>query len=71
MENGYRKSLTWFMKVRWMAFVIIVACFGIIYFIGSNLQSELAPMEDRSQFRLQLLHRKELLMIIWITYVIS
>jgi len=54
MDNGYRNALTKFMKVRWIAFVIIVACAGIIYFIGSNMQSELAPMEDRSQFRLQI-----------------
>ncbi len=54
MENGYRNSLAKFMKVRWIAFAIVIACLGIIFFIGSNLQSELAPMEDRSQFRLQL-----------------
>jgi multidrug efflux pump len=53
MDNGYKNTLTKFMNVRWLAFVIIVACAGIIYFIGGNLQSELAPMEDRSQFRLQ------------------
>lgn len=54
MENGYTKALTRFMKVRWLAFVIILACVGIILLIGRGLQSELAPMEDRSQFRLQL-----------------
>ncbi len=54
LENSYRNSLTKFMKVRWVAFVIILICAGIIYFIGGSLQSELAPMEDRSQFRLQL-----------------
>jgi multidrug efflux pump len=53
MDNFYKNSLTKFMKVRWMAFVIIAICAGIIYFIGGSLQSELAPMEDRSQFRLQ------------------
>jgi multidrug efflux pump len=42
------------MKVRWMAFVIIAACGLIIFFIGKGIPSELAPMEDRSQFRLQL-----------------
>lgn len=52
MENGYFNSLQRFMNIRWFAFVIIVACFGIIWFIGRGLQSELAPMEDRSQFRL-------------------
>jgi multidrug efflux pump len=54
LENGYRRLLTAFMRLRWIALVIIVACFGIIYFIGSSIQSELAPMEDRSQFRLQI-----------------
>ena len=54
MENGYQKALTKFMKVRWISFIIIAACVAIIFIIGSNLQSELAPMEDRSQFRLSL-----------------
>ena len=53
MDNFYKNSLTRFMKVRWIGFVIIAVCGGIIYFIGGSLQSELAPMEDRSQFRLQ------------------
>ena len=53
MENGYFNSLRRFMRFRWFAFVIVAVCFGIIWFIGRNLQSELAPMEDRSQFRLQ------------------
>ncbi len=53
MENGYRKLLKGFMRVRAAAFIIILVCFAIIYIIGSNIQSELAPMEDRSQFRLQ------------------
>ena len=53
MENGYRRMLQGFMKLRWVAFPIIVACVAIIYFMGSGLQSELAPMEDKSGFRLQ------------------
>ncbi|NDE11042.1 MAG: efflux RND transporter permease subunit [Chitinophagia bacterium] len=52
MENVYRVSLTFFMKLRWVAFLIIIACFGVIYWIGKDIPSELAPMEDRSQFRL-------------------
>ena len=54
MEDGYKNSLSGFMRVRWMAFVIVVICGGIIFFIGKNIPSELAPMEDRSQFRVQL-----------------
>lgn len=53
MEDGYHNSLRRFMRARWLAFPIILVCFGIIWLIGSGLQSELAPMEDRSQFRLQ------------------
>ena len=53
MENGYKSLLMRFMKVRWVGFVIVAACAGAIVLIGMNLQSELAPMEDRSQFRLQ------------------
>ena len=52
MENGYRKLLNGFMKLRWIAIVLILICFSIIYLIGKGIPSELAPMEDRSQFRL-------------------
>lgn len=53
MENGYRRLLSGFMRVRWMAWVLVAVCGVLIYFIGGSLQSELAPMEDKSQFRLQ------------------
>lgn len=52
MENGYRKMLQSFMKVRWLSIPIVLLCFGIIFYIGNSLQSELAPMEDKSGFRL-------------------
>ncbi len=52
MENLYQRSLLGFMKVRWIAIPIILACFCLIYFIGKDMPAELAPMEDRSQFRL-------------------
>jgi multidrug efflux pump len=54
MENGYNRLLKAFMKVRWAALLIIAVCFALIYFIGTNLQGELAPLEDRSQFRMQI-----------------
>lgn len=54
MENGYNRILKSFMKIRWIAFPVIVLCLVAIWFIWNNLQSELAPMEDRSQFRLQI-----------------
>ncbi|UEG51237.1 efflux RND transporter permease subunit [Ferruginibacter lapsinanis] len=54
MENGYRKLLNGFIKVRWIAWVIIAVCLGMLFYFMSNLQSELAPMEDRSTIRFQL-----------------
>jgi multidrug efflux pump len=54
MENGYRNWLTSFMKYRWVSFIVIVMCVGGAALIAANTQSELAPMEDRNQFRLQL-----------------
>ncbi|WP_298736460.1 efflux RND transporter permease subunit [uncultured Chitinophaga sp.] len=54
MENGYKRSLQQFMRVRWMATVIIAGCLVLIYLLFRTLQAELAPVEDRSQFRLSI-----------------
>jgi multidrug efflux pump len=54
MENSYQSALKRFMGVRWVALLIIAICGAIIFLIGGGLKSELAPMEDRSQFRVQL-----------------
>ena len=51
MESGYNKFLSGFLKIRWMACVIVAACLGIIYFIGKGIQSEIAPIEDKSSVR--------------------
>jgi multidrug efflux pump len=39
------------MRVRWLVFVIIVACVGIIIILFKKIPSELAPMEDRNRVR--------------------
>lgn len=52
METGYKNSLGRFMKFKWVAFLIIGVCGAIIYSIFTGLPSELAPLEDRSQFRI-------------------
>ncbi|MBX2968746.1 MAG: efflux RND transporter permease subunit [Cyclobacteriaceae bacterium] len=54
LNDLYTRSLESFMKVRWVGFVIIVAAAGLIYLLGSNIPTELAPMEDRAEFRLQM-----------------
>ena len=51
LNNIYKSSLESFMKVRWMAFVILIASSGLIYLLFTNLPQELAPMEDRGQMR--------------------
>ena len=51
MEDGYKSLLTGFLKIRWMAWVIVAICLGIIFFIGKNMQSEIAPMEDKNSVR--------------------
>ena len=51
IENGYRRILTSFIKVRWLAWVIIVACIGLVVMALNSLKSELAPLEDRSSVR--------------------
>lgn len=54
MENGYKRLLAAFLRIRWMAWIVVAACLGGIYFIGVTMQSELAPMEDRSSIRFQM-----------------
>jgi HAE1 family hydrophobic/amphiphilic exporter-1/multidrug efflux pump len=51
MENGYKRLLQGFMKIRWAAWVIIFVCMCMIYFIINTLQSEIAPLEDKSSIR--------------------
>lgn len=51
LENGYKNMLSRFMKNNWVAWPILVLCFISIFFLFINLQSELAPMEDKGQFR--------------------
>jgi len=51
MEALYQRTLKGFMKIRWMAWVIVAICLVLIGLLMRNLQSELAPVEDRSSIR--------------------
>lgn len=53
LTQSYSNALAGFMKNRWLAFVIILASGALIYVLGKVTPSELAPLEDRSEFRLQ------------------
>jgi len=54
MESGYKNLITRFVKYRWMAWMIVAACFAIIILIGKDMQKEIAPIEDKSSVRLQI-----------------
>jgi hydrophobe/amphiphile efflux-1 (HAE1) family protein len=51
MENGYKRLLQGFMKIRWVAWAIIGVCAVIIWLTITTLKSEIAPLEDRSSIR--------------------
>ncbi len=50
MTSLYGRTLNGFLRFRWVAIFIMLVSFGIIYFLGSELPSELAPLEDKSRF---------------------
>jgi len=52
MESGYKKLVDRFVKKRWIAWAIVGVCLFIVFIIGKNLQSELAPLEDKGMIRL-------------------
>lgn len=54
INDRYDRALSWFMNFRWVAFPIIgVMVFGI-YWLFNQIPSELAPVEDRGEIRIQL-----------------
>lgn len=48
----YKDSLESFMKVRWVAYVVMALTIGLTALLFTNIQQELAPLEDRSQMRI-------------------
>ena len=50
LMNGYKNLLTRFMKKPWLSFVLMGISGAIIFFFGKQLQSELAPMEDKGRY---------------------
>ena len=53
MERTYKKGLVWMMRRKWVAITGMLTSFVLIFLLGGSLQSELAPLEDRSRFRMQ------------------
>jgi len=53
LNQRYESSLSAFLSRRWLVFPIIAVCLGLTALIGMNLQTELAPNEDKSRFMVQ------------------
>jgi multidrug efflux pump len=51
MDRVYGNALRTFMNFKWLSLVILVACFGMIWYFQGTIKSELAPLEDRSIIR--------------------
>lgn len=47
----YERTLTGFMRFWWLSLLIIAGSGVMIYYLGSQLPSELAPMEDKGRMR--------------------
>lgn len=54
MISSYRNSLQSFMKKRWIAFIILGISMIMAVVLYFNIPEELAPYEDRSEFRMSL-----------------
>lgn len=52
LNELYDGALAKFMKVRWAAFVVILAMGGGIYYFFTVIPTELAPVEDRGEMRI-------------------
>jgi hydrophobe/amphiphile efflux-1 (HAE1) family protein len=52
LNNAYAHSLAYFFNKKWLVWVIVGVSMCLIFLIGSNLQSELSPLDDRSWMRI-------------------
>ncbi|MBL7972505.1 MAG: efflux RND transporter permease subunit [Prolixibacteraceae bacterium] len=49
LNSGYNRSLQHFLKIRWIAFVIMAISIALIGFLWTKIPSELAPAQDKSR----------------------
>ena len=47
LNSGYADSLKSFMDKKWVSYLILISCFGIIYLFFTLLPKETAPYDDR------------------------
>lgn len=54
MTDSYHNILKHFLNNKWISLPLIIISGFMIYFFGSRLQSELAPMEDKGRFMINM-----------------
>ena len=54
LNESYEAALTKFMKIKWVSFPIILVMGLGIYWLFNRLQTELVPIEDRSELRINM-----------------
>ncbi|UBM58485.1 efflux RND transporter permease subunit [Marinilongibacter aquaticus] len=54
LEQNYERSLATFLKNRYVAVIILVLTLGMTFFVGKNIDSELAPLDDRGRIRMSM-----------------
>jgi multidrug efflux pump len=52
MDAWFKNSVTAFLQKRWWALIILAVSTGSIFYFGSQLKSELSPLEDRNWLRM-------------------
>jgi multidrug efflux pump len=53
LEESYHNSLSSFLEKKWVVMPIMLVIFGLVYFFWGKLNSELAPLDDRSSLQIQ------------------
>ncbi len=51
LDSGYRKILAYFIRRKYLSFIILGICVLLVVLLGATLKSELAPLEDHSILR--------------------
>ena len=54
LNEKYTNALVGFMKIRWVSLVVVAAMSFGIYLLYGNIPTELAPIEDRGEIRVNL-----------------
>ena len=55
LTGAYRRSLEIFLRARWLAFPVVLACAATCWLLLPALPKELAPLEDRNGLRINAL----------------